>query len=106
MTPRQFVAKWRASTLSESSAAQSHFNDLCRVFEVPTPAEADPDGISFTFEKGLTRSGGGRGWADVWRRGCFAREYKGMHHDLDAAYQRLLRYAGPADRSYHADHNI
>src|SRR5437667_8135264 len=28
----------------------------------------------------------------VWKRGCFAWEYKGKKKNLDAAYQQLLRY--------------
>ena len=31
----------------------------------------------FTFEKGATKTTGGEGWADVWRKGCFGWEYKG-----------------------------
>ena len=34
MTPGEFIAKWRASELKERSAAQSHFNDLCRLLGV------------------------------------------------------------------------
>src|SRR5207247_5460085 len=33
-----------------------------------------------------------RGFADVWKKGCFAWEYKGKKRNLDAAYQQLLRY--------------
>jgi len=46
MTPQEFVDKWRRSKLSERSAAQSHFNDLCRVLGHPTPAKADPEGAN------------------------------------------------------------
>src|SRR4029077_14023629 len=53
---------------------------------------ADHDGAWYTFERGVTKTGGGKGWADVWLRGCFAWEYKGKHKDLDAAYQQLLQY--------------
>ena len=42
MTPGDFITKWRASELKESSAAQEHFIDLCRLLNEPTPAEADP----------------------------------------------------------------
>ena len=35
---------------------------------------------------------GGGGWADVWKRGHFAWEYKGKHANLDKAYQQLLQY--------------
>ena len=35
---------------------------------------------------------GGLGYADVWKRGCFAWEYKGKGKDLNAAYQQLLQY--------------
>jgi hypothetical protein len=51
--------------------------------------EADPRGEWFTFEKGATKATGGKGWADVWRRGFFAWEYKGHHADLAAAYRQL-----------------
>ncbi|MDP2937177.1 MAG: hypothetical protein Q8O86_11885 [Dehalococcoidia bacterium] len=48
----EFVAKWSKAKLKERSAAQEHFIDLCRLLEHPTPAEADAEGSSFTFEKG------------------------------------------------------
>lgn len=92
MTISEFIAKWRKVELKERSAAQEHFLDLCRVFEHPTPAFADPTGESFCFEKGAAKHGGGDGFADVWKRGFFGIEYKGKHKDLDAAYDQLLRY--------------
>jgi hypothetical protein len=33
----------------------------------------------------------------VWRRERFAWEYKDKHHDLEAAYEQLLCYAGPLE---------
>jgi hypothetical protein len=88
-----FIARWQASTLSERSGAQSHFNELCDLLEIPPPAVADPQEEWFTFEKGVTKTGGGQGWADVWRKGCFAWEYKGKHKDLSAALRQLQQYA-------------
>ncbi|MDQ5910459.1 MAG: hypothetical protein QG599_2555 [Pseudomonadota bacterium] len=88
-----FIAKWRVSTLKERSAAQEHFIDLCRLLGVKTPAEEDPHGAWFTFEKGAKKTGGGDGWADVWRKGCFAWEYKGKHKDLNVALRQLQQYA-------------
>ena len=93
MTPGEFIAKWRASELKERSAAQEHFIDLCRLLGEPTPAEADPAGERYCFERGARKDGGGGGWADVWKRGCFAWEYKGKHKDLDAAFRQLRQYA-------------
>ena len=92
MTPQEFVTKWKHATLKESSAAQSHFNDLCALIGHPTPTEADPTGATFTFEAGAAKQGGGQGWADVWKHGHFAWEYKGKHADLDRAYDQLLQY--------------
>jgi len=92
MNVSQFVAKWRKVELTERSASQQHFLDLCELVDHPKPAEADPTGESFTFEKGAEKHGGGQGWADVWKRGYFGWEYKGKHKDLDAAYDQLLLY--------------
>ena len=86
MTPEQFIAKWEPVTLTERSAAQQHFIDLCRLLGEPTPAESDPTGDTFTFEKGAIKATGGRGWADVWKKGAFGWEYKGPDRDLQAAY--------------------
>ena len=93
MTPHQFIAKWRDVELKERTASQSHFNDLCALLEVVDPIAADPAGEWFTFEKGASKTGGGEGWADVWRRGCFAWEYKGPKKDLDKAFAQLLQYS-------------
>lgn len=92
MTPQEFVAKWRKTTIKERSAAQEHFLDLCKVLGHPTPAEADPTGESFTFEAGASKQKGGQGWADVWKKGYFAWEYKGKHADLTKAYNQILQY--------------
>jgi len=93
MTPLQFVDKWRPVTLTERSAAQSHFLDLCRLFDHPTPIDMDPSGREFTFEKGVHKAGGGEGFADVWKRGFFAWEYKKRRRNLDDALGQLSRYA-------------
>ena len=75
MTPQEFIQKWRRSKLSERAAAQQHFLDLCDLLGQPKPAEADPDGTAYTFERGVTKTGGGDGWADVWKRNFFRWEY-------------------------------
>ena len=93
MTPGEFIAKWRASELKESSASQEHFIDLCRLLGEPTPADADPTGERYCFERGARKDTGGDGWADVWKRHHFAWEYKGKHADLDAAFNQLRQYA-------------
>ena len=93
MTPGEFIAKWRASELNESAAAQSHFNDLCQMLGEPTPTDADPAGDWYCFERGARKDTGGDGWADVWKRGCFAWEYKGKRANLDAAFNQLRQYA-------------
>ena len=92
MTPAEFANKWGHVQLGESAASQSHFNDLCQMIGVKTPVEADPQGDWFTFEKGLDKTTGGKGFADVWRKDCFGWEYKGQGKDLSAAYQQLQLY--------------
>jgi hypothetical protein len=92
MTPQDFIAKWQRANLSERSAAQQHFLDLCELLGQPKPAAADPEGAWYTFERGAHKTGGGEGWADVWMRKCFAWEYKRKRRNLAEAYQQLLRY--------------
>ena len=93
MTPHEFVAKWRGVELKERSASQSHLNDLCALVGVAGPITADKASTWFAFQKGANKSSGGDGWADVWRRGCFAWEYKGPRKDLDKAFSQLLQYS-------------
>ena len=92
MTVQQFISKWKPVTLRERASVQEHFIDLCRLLEVPTPAEADPTGESYTFERRVGKVAGGRGFADVWKKGHFGWEYKGPGKNLDAAYRQLLTY--------------
>src|SRR5438093_1948757 len=111
MTPAEFKRKWARYSGTETAAYQEHFNDLCALLGQPTPAAADPTGNeSFCFQKrvvkdeelfALAESGRvaeepeperERGFADVWKRGCFASEYKRKKKKLDAAYQQMLRY--------------
>ncbi len=93
MTPQDFIRKWKPVALTERATAQEHFIDLCRLFDHPTPVEDDPVGDHFTFEKGAPKTGGGEGWADVWKKGFFAWEYKKKKRDLSKALEQLTRYA-------------
>ena len=93
MTAAEFIDRWRKVTQTEKAVSQSHFNDLCAVLGERAPVEADPEGDEYCFERGAAKDGGGDGWADVWKRGCFAWEYKTQGKDLDAAFQQLRQYA-------------
>ncbi len=101
LSAQQFVTKWKNVTTSERASAHSHFNDLCALLGQPTPLEADPAGNNYAFERGATKSAGptkgGHGWADVWKRNCFAWEYKKGGADLDKAYAQLLQYREALD---------
>jgi hypothetical protein len=108
MTAAEFKRKWARYQGKETSAYQEHFNDLCRLLDQPTPAEADPSGNElFCFQKHVvkdaelladTEAGPDegdpqeRGYADVWKKDCFGWEYKGKKKNLDRAYKQLLRY--------------
>ena len=111
MTPAEFKRKWERYSGKETAAYQEHFNDLCALLGQSSPAAADPTGTeSFCFQKRVVKdeelfaledsarvaeeSNGyrERGFADVWKKGFFAWEYKSKKKNLDAAYQQLLRY--------------
>src|SRR5882724_5181868 len=96
MTPAEFKRKWARYSGKETAAYQEHFNDLCVLLGQPTPATADPTGSeSFCFQKRVVKDAElfaleesdrvaeepdadhERGFADVWKRGFFAWEYKG-----------------------------
>ena len=89
MTPAEFLIKWRDNPSSERAGAQAFFLDLCELLGVEKPN--DPD--RYCFERGATRTGAGRGWADVWKRDCFAWENKAPGKDLAAALKQLMTYA-------------
>ena len=106
MTPAEFKKKWSRFQGKETSGYAEHFNDLCAMLGLPTPAEADPSGADFfCFQKRVVKDAElvdletpdasapeERGFADVWKKSFFAFEYKGKKKDLDAAYKQLLRY--------------
>ena len=92
MTPGEFAAKWRGITTSERAAAQSHFIDLCRVLGEPDPHRRRPGRHLVRVREGCREARGGDGFADVWKRGFFAWEYKGKRKDLRAAYLQLQGY--------------
>ena len=92
MTPSEFAAKWMGVETTERAAAQSHFIDLCGLLGVGAPLDLDPTGEWYAFEKGAEKLGGGDGFADVWKRGHFAWEYKGKRRYLAAAYRQLNEY--------------
>jgi len=95
LTPVAFISKWSRNTQNEKQAAQSHFIDLCRLLRHPTPAEYDPTGELFAFEKKATTIADktSRGYADVWKKDFFTWEYKSRGGDLDKAHWQLMGYA-------------
>lgn len=92
VTPHDFVTKWKESSRRERGDSQSHFIDLCRLNGVGSPSDEDPTGTWYTFEKQVKKRDGRTGFADVWRKECFAWEYKGKGRNLDTAYEQLQEY--------------
>jgi type II restriction/modification system DNA methylase subunit YeeA len=91
MTPQQFIEKWRDNPLKERASYQLHFIDLCALVGVPTPSPATAG--TYCFERGAARTGAGQGWADVWKQGHFAFEYKAARRNLGEALKQLMTYA-------------
>jgi len=97
VNPSEFATKWRGVTTGDRASAQSHFVDLCQILGEPTPTDLDPTGAWYTFEKGTEKFEGGGGFADVWKKGFFAWEYKGKRTDLRDAYRQLDGYREALD---------
>ena len=92
MTPTDFIDHWKNSPLKERQGAQIHFFQLCELLDVPKPTGTSlMDG--YGFEINVDKVGGGIGYADGWKRGCFAWEYKSPGEDLGAALKQLKLYA-------------
>jgi type II restriction/modification system DNA methylase subunit YeeA len=97
MTFSEFVEKWRNVSVTERSAAQTHFNELCELLGVDKPLDVDPEGTFYTFERHVSKATGGKGFADVWKKDHFAWEYKGKRKNLQDAYLQLLLYRDDLD---------
>lgn len=93
MTPQEFISLWKNNKLNERAGAQGHFDDLCDLLGQPKPR--DPE--NYCFERGAKKADGSDGWADVWKRGCFAWENKKPGRDLREAFKQLQDYAGQLD---------
>lgn len=93
MTPEEFIARWKDNSLTEKGGAQPHFEDLCQMLGVSPPREYG----EYCYEQDLQKMHGGIGFADVWKRGCFAWENKGPDKDLGPALMQLKNYSGALD---------
>jgi len=101
VTPEDFKDIWRYNTRTEIAAAKEHFLNLCEVLGIDGPAKVDPNGDWFTFERHVTKDDGKAGYVDVWRKDCFAWEYKRSlksgemnHKNLVKAHAQVKSYAG------------
>ena len=72
MTPAEFAAKWKANTTKGDRRVEGALHRPGPHARLPDADEADPTGDFSAFEKGLTKSTGGGGFADVWKEGFFA----------------------------------
>jgi hypothetical protein len=97
MTPDEFISHWSPGGggygMSERGGAQPHFIGLCQLLGVDAPNDAG----NYTFEFGTRKLDQKRGFADVFKRGCFGWEYKAPGGDLTAALRQLKDYANALD---------
>ena len=87
----EFVERWAGYELSETAQYQGHFNDICELIGHASPAD-DPNSTEFNFQVATPVMIGGKGFADVFKAGCFVFEYKRPGGSLDAAYAQAVKY--------------
>ena len=114
MTPEAFIAKWSESTTKERAASQEHFIDLCRVLEEKTPNEADPTGEWYAFEKGVEKTGAGKGlggrletsalWVGVQEQKWRANQHDGRRAQAASAIRASARITSTAHRIGYRHH--
>lgn len=99
VNPAEYADRWRALAVhaSERAAYQENFRDLCALVGHPTPS-SDTTGQDFAFEKHVHKVGTeDSGYADVFKRGSFAMEYKSKGKSLGKALAQLVLYQHALD---------
>ncbi|MFN3598031.1 MAG: class I SAM-dependent DNA methyltransferase, partial [Rubricoccaceae bacterium] len=90
-----FIRRWASSGGAERANAQSFLNELADVLGVerPRPTTGDPAADGYVFERPLAFQDGtqGRGFIDLYKRGCFVLETKQGADNERAASGRPLR---------------
>lgn len=86
---KEFKDTWLGNPLSERAGAQGYVDDLCALLGVEKPRKSG----EYQYEYGAKKSGGGDGFADVWKRGVFGWENKKPGRDLKAALKQLTDYS-------------
>lgn len=71
MSPEKFIEIWTKNDLTERGGAQPYIEDLCSLIGIDPPRSSK----DFCYEKDLEKALGGKGWADVWKRGHFGLEH-------------------------------
>ena len=96
MNPAEFAAKWAGSTRDRACRLPGALHRPLPDARRPDPQRGRPDRRLVRLREGRGKPGGGDGFADVWKRGHFAWEYKGKRKDLDRRLQPAAPVSGGA----------